>query len=307
MTHKKLFLSLKTSFPGLALGCLVLGFSGPGHAAKGSPADIVFKGAPVWKDPKTGDSFKIRGRIYYDGAYIKDNIKARDSVWKTELRTARLGVEGRIQAFKYKAEFDFAPDDVTAKDVYLEYVAKKFSVILGQHKTPNSLGELTSSRYTTFMERGMMTDLVALSRRLGVSVKTSGERYSFRAGVFGRTINDKSREKDPFIAAARLTYAPLYEKGKKALHLGAHIRYYHAKDRPHKLQVRPNTHQADKIIKIKGGLGDTSTLYGLEAAWVNGPFHVEAEGMIETGDHDRRAAGGYVQAGYFLTGEVRPL
>ena len=128
----------------------------------------VFRAAPLWEDPETGNSFKLRGRLFFDVAFANvDTTGRNESYSASEMRTGRLGVEGSWFNFEYKAEWDFSDNSVDAKDVYIEWDAGDFSVIIGNQKTPNSLEEMSSSRYITFMERGQITDAFRLDRRLG--------------------------------------------------------------------------------------------------------------------------------------------
>jgi phosphate-selective porin OprO and OprP len=77
-------------------------------------------------------------------------------------RAARLGIEGTVwKDFGYRFEVDFADDGVEIKDAYIQYdgggVEPARYIRVGQYKTPNSLEELTSSRFITFMERAAIT------------------------------------------------------------------------------------------------------------------------------------------------------
>ena len=55
---------------------------------------------------------------------------------------------------KYILEVDFAQDAVSLKDAYAEYtgLAKDLGLRVGNFKTLNSLDQLNSSNYRTFLE-----------------------------------------------------------------------------------------------------------------------------------------------------------
>ncbi|MEE2525533.1 porin [Hyphobacterium sp. HN65] len=271
----------------------------------------VFHAAPEWEDPETGNSFKLRGRLYFDVAFGNvDTTGRNESYSASEMRTGRLGVEGSWYNFEYKAEFDFADNSVDAKDVYIEWDGGDFSVIIGHQKTPNSLEEQTSSRYITFMERGQITDAFRLDRRLGIAIATGGDNYSFRAGLFGGSVNEDnsgSSMSESMAVAARLTFTPI-NTDNNVLHLGVSGRYYDRGDNSGtavRVRSRPNVHLAERLVDVNTG-ADQSTLFGLEAAWISGPFHAHAEYMSEDADGSADDFQGYfVNLGWFLTGEQR--
>ena len=280
--------------------------------AGGAYADgPVFHAAPEWEDPDTGNSFKLRGRLFFDAAFASvDTTGRNESYTATEMRTGRIGVEGSWFGFEYKAEFDFSDDSVSAKDVYVEWDGGDFSLIIGNQKTPNSLEEMSSSRYITFMERGQATDAFRLDRRLGVAIVTGGDNYSFRAGVFGGNPNEDnsgSSMSESWAVAGRFTVAPI-NTDTQILHLGASARVYDRGDNSGaaiRVRSRPNVHLAERLVDVNTGAGQ-STLYGLEAAWISGPLHIHGEYMAEDADGSADDFQGYfVNLGWFLTGEQR--
>ena len=60
----------------------------------------------------------------------------------------------------YDFEVDFANDVTAVKDAYVEYngLADGLSLRVGNFKTPNSLDEMTSSRFLTFLERAAFVE-----------------------------------------------------------------------------------------------------------------------------------------------------
>jgi phosphate-selective porin OprO/OprP len=95
------------------------------------------------------------------------------------------------------------------------------------------------------------------------------------------------------------------------LHLGLAYTYQEYED-PLRYRQRPEAHLAPRIVDTGEFAADHGDIIGAEAALVCGPFSIQAELMHAaingegafTGDPD--FWGGYVQAGYFLTGEHRP-
>jgi phosphate-selective porin OprO/OprP len=73
-----------------------------------------------------------------------------------------------LQGWKYKFETDFANSEIDVKDAYIEYSGEYVEpayVRVGQYKIPNSLEELTSRRFITFMERSAIIDAFELDGR----------------------------------------------------------------------------------------------------------------------------------------------
>ncbi|VAV90285.1 hypothetical protein MNBD_ALPHA06-1916 [hydrothermal vent metagenome] len=268
----------------------------------GSPLAVLFQGAPKYKDAN-GNWLKLRGRVYYDVVALKETPVGRGQtqINANEFRAARLGVQGRYGKFAYVGELDFAGNKTSFKNVNIAWKGP-VTIRAGQMKTTNSMEEQTSSRNTSFLERGMITDAFGLDRRLGVSIAKTGNNYGLAAGVFGNSINGK-QDNTPgnTVLSARGSFAPINEK-TKILHFGASVRYTDRAALAPKRSARWGAHLAGE--KINPQIGGEALLYGLEAATVFGAFHAQAEYMREDGNLGF-AEGGFVQVGYFFSGETR--
>ena len=254
------------------------------------------------KDNK-GNSIKLRGRLFFDIAALQETKTggAALSIDDSEFRAARIGVEGNYGDFKYVGELDFAGGKTSFKDVNITWKGP-VNIKAGQMKAPVSMEELNSGRHITFMERGMVTDAFGLDRRIGITVGKSGKNYSAAAGVFGNSINGaQDGKKTNTVFAARGTYAPVLKDGQ-VLHIGASVRHVDRTAGAPKRSARWGAHLATE--KINPAIGDDAFLFGLEAAGVFGPAHIHGEYMKESGDLGS-AKGGFIQGGYFLTGETR--
>ena len=142
---------------------------------------------------------KIRGRIMadYNGINQDERITGEGDISAVELRRARLGVEGVVfYDWKYKFEIDFAADEVAVKDAYVAYANwlghgswETSGNSLGNQYTYNSLEQVTSSRFITFMERAAFTEAflpsVEADRQIGAAIVVGGEHWSFQAGDYG--------------------------------------------------------------------------------------------------------------------------
>ena len=158
--------------------------------AEGSDLDlkVKWKGAPELSSKDGKFKFKVRGRINadYNGIDQDTAITGDPDVSATELRRARLGVEGVLFSdWKYILEVDFANDTTAIKDAYVQYTGWPVYITVGNFKTPNTLDNLTSANYITFMERaGVHRCLHARSgdRRRPVP---SRPHWTASAGIFG--------------------------------------------------------------------------------------------------------------------------
>src|SRR5688572_23511278 len=162
-------------------------------AAREPGPEIRFRGAPTITAPG-GWSFKPRGRLQYDVAWVSRPRGITDPGlgFSNELRRGRLGVEGTVPGgFGYTFELDFADNGVEITDAFLNYRAGESLVLtVGQHNPFQSLEELTSSRFSSFIERAAFTDAFNFERRVGLSgVLTSGD-FIAQAGVFTDNIED---------------------------------------------------------------------------------------------------------------------
>lgn len=258
-----------------------------------------------------GFTFKPRGRLQYDVA----NVNAPDAIMddglgtNTTLRRARLGVSGDMPGgFGYKFEVDFADNDVAITDAIITYEDGDLGLTVGQHNAFWGLEEMTSSNHISFIERAGFTDAFGFGRRVGVSADYSAGDVTVWAGLFSSSIDDlTSDEADNWGLDSRIVFAP--KMGDTQLHFGGSVHWVDLdeNDQSVRYRQRPNIATTDTRFVNTGNFDATETLsYGLEAALVNGPFHVAGETHWQTasrvGMDDPTFFGGYAEIGYFLTG-----
>jgi phosphate-selective porin OprO/OprP len=274
--------------------------------AEQSKTEISWKGAPEISG-EGGWSFKPRGRLQYDAGFIDapESISQPDG-FGSEVRRARLGVEGDIPGgFGYKFEADFAGGGAEIADAILTYENDGLTLSAGHHNTFQSLEELTSSRFTSFIERAAFTDAFRFERRVGLSAQYGAGDFLAQAGVFTDTID--SLPNKSFSVDARAVYMP--KLGGTQLHFGGSAHYSELNDAANSVRYRqrPLVHFTSQRFLDTGGFDATrETGYGLEAAAVDGPFHFAAEAFWQNVDRPIGDSptffGGYAEAGLFLTG-----
>jgi phosphate-selective porin OprO/OprP len=279
--------------------------------------EIRFRGAPTITAPG-GWSFKPRGRLQYDFAHVSrpNGINDPGLGFSNELRRGRLGVEGTIPGgFGYVFEIDFADNGVEITDALLSYRASDaVSLIVGQHNNFQSLEELTSSRFSSFIERAAFTDAFNFERRVGLSGTLASGDVVAQAGVFTDNIEDLGDDADNAVSVdGRLVYAP--KVGDTQLHFGGSAHWRDNGDLADvmatRYRQRPLVHSTDaRFISTPSLPVGQETNYGLEAAVIHGPLHAAGEvhwldaDLVGTGT-SRSFFGGYAEIGWFLTGETR--
>lgn len=259
-------------------------------------------------------SFQPFGRLQLDLA----NVDAPGAImdpglgWSNEMRRGRIGVRGEIPGgFEFKFEVDFADNDVEITDALVSYDAGDIEIILGQHNSFQSLEELTSSRFISFMERAAFTDAFGFERRVGVSVNYAHGDFRWDGGVFTSNIHDLNNdENNSYSFDTRAVFSP--EMGDTQLHFGGSFHWRDLQDASGgRYRQRPAVHATDiRFIATPSLPVIEETSYGLEAAVISGRFHAVAEvhwlRAALAGAADPTFFGGYAEAGFFLTpGDTR--
>ena len=295
----------------------------PAPQPKKEETKVAWRGAPQFST-ESGWSFKPRGRLQFDAGHVSSpgGISDPGLGFSNEIRRARVGVEGTIPGgFGYRFEVDFADNAVEVADATLSYQASKsLGFVVGQHNNFQSLEELTSSRFLSFMERAAFTDAFNFERRLGISLGYARGDFLANAGVFTDNIDDLSGsgtglgdENEAMSADARIVYAP--KAGDTQLHFGGSAHFRDSGDAGSgalatRYRQRPFVHTTDtRFIGTPSLAVSGETHYGLEAALVRGPLHAAGEvhwlnaRILDA--PDPTFFGGYAEIGYFLTGETR--
>ena len=193
-------------------------------------ATIAWKGAPELTG-KDGWSFKPRGRIHIDSGSVSAPGALTSATLgdvRTRVRRARLGFEGTVPGgLGYKVEADLANGSVGFGDVWFTYNPGNapLSLRIGNFETLNSMEQISSSNYVTFIERATFNDAFINARRLGAALAYKSKNDDWRAevGLFAGHSIDSSLDNNGWIGAARLVYAPKALGGQ--LHLGASYQY----------------------------------------------------------------------------------
>jgi len=297
-----------THAPLLALGILVM--SAP-------RADVIEPGSDRLeiKSEDGANRLRLLGRLFYDVGDFNEDVTKLDA--NNQVESARLGLSGTVaHDFNFLLQYELANafrgdvPQAELKDAWIAYSGlKSWDFRIGQFQEPFSLEELTSSRYITFIERALPNAFVP-GYHLGASVSYQGKGWQASGGYFDRSIGPGSDD-EGWGYAARVTAAPIHSK-KRLLHLGASAAYRNPDDDTVRFRARPETGLTDERLVSTGTLTrvEDYTTEGIEAAWIHGPFSLQAEYMLNqversSGRDDVSFEGGYVYASWFITGESR--
>lgn len=260
-------------------------------------------------------TLNIGGRYMLD--YTSADISGPDSnIQGEEIRRFRVKAFGDLaKNLEYKVETTIDTEDgkLIFEDALIEYTpgGGAWTIVGGQQKTTVSLDEATSSRFISTLERSAFTDAFGFQRRLGVSAKTSGDNYSFAAGLFTSNLEGEGggstgRGK---AASARATYNPI-KTDDLTVHLGASWRYREKGDDNSNIRYRqrPYTHVAPSRIIDTGRFAKSDNFIGMEAAATTGKFWAAGEASVLKAkgagtNPDANFGGYYGEVGIFFGGE----
>ena len=272
-------MTFKTSLcAGVALSVAMLAAG----AASAQDTTTAWKGAPQWTNDDV--QFKVRGRLLIDYVYQDVKRDAPLADYKTSNvrgRQAFLGVEGKLNNYiAYKAEGGAVNGGAWAwDDVVLEYKPNEMTSIMVGNIKAAGLENLTSTRFTTFMDRGPYGDMGPDSYVLSLVAKVNSYNWTATGALQGASINNAdvnntaganpgSRERNGL--TGRVSYAPILTDVDK-LHLAAFGRY-----RNHGDEGAFNYADSGRYIGT-GAIGDTDKTIGVEAAYIHNNFSIQGE------------------------------
>ncbi len=311
---------------------------GLGVTAQAQELTTKWKGAPEFSNDDV--SFKVRGRLLVDAVFqdvdragTLTDFKARN----IRGRQAFIGVEGKLNSkFAYKFEGGFVNGGASSwDDAVIEYKATETTSLLFGNVKVAGLENLTSTRFTEFMDRGPYGDFGVDSYLLGAVVKTNGPDWTLTAAVQGASLNSGDvnqgcvanaqggtavagqgttcSSKEQMVYTSRASWAPIMTDDNK-VHVAASVRYRERGNQgAFAYALRPSTNFGGSgAFMTSSGIADKDTTIAGEAAWVHGPFSVQGEysdiqysTIAGAGIPDGHAKVGYVFATWAPTGETR--
>lgn len=295
-------------------------------AAPPPPAyTVAFDGAPRFTGG--GNSLKIRGRLMIDGTWQeidRPGTLADSSVSQVRGRQAFFGVEGNIGPnWFYKVEGGAVNGGGWSwDDALFEYRHDANNAIIFGNQKGVGLENLTSTRFTSFLDRGTMDSVIDATYQLGAYYWRTGRNYSFNIGVTGHTLNNadvapaagSSGQHERLTTSARATFAPVNDAGN-TVHLGAWARYRkRGDDGAFAYTAGYNSPLKAQNPVTTGAVGDHDLTFGLEGAWVRNSLSIQGEmaqvdvdrgGGVTAIGSDFHLRSGYAFVSFFPTGEKR--
>ncbi|MCG8637159.1 MAG: hypothetical protein MI863_25220, partial [Desulfobacterales bacterium] len=278
-------------------------------------------GMPEWKSADGRSSFGIGGRVVTDiaslpGMYKNGKVSNQsDSATKSEVRKLYVTIEGQFaDVWEYEVKWDFAENAVDLKDANLTYGGfEDNDLTLGWQKVRYGLESTTSSKYLTYMERGL-TDALSPDRGIGVMWAHKYSRGITQLSYLipnGNEENDADFRADANTFLGRATFVPIYDKESgQVLHFGLNGGYFSYDDKAEALEfnTRPESHLAEKLVGVEFDNPDKDYRFAIEAAYATRGFLFTGEYAAVTVDDN--ASGNdyffdswYLSAAYMLTGE----
>ena len=275
-----------------------------------------------------GNSFQFGGFIQYDfdsydGAYNAglDGGSANESEWR-RTRIYAKGTRGENWAYDFTIDIDDDSEEASVDAASIRYNGfNNTQLILGRLKAPFGLEELTSDKWVSTIERSAI---------YGVGNFLSG-KPDFQFAAHGNWNNlsgqlhfiDEGEEddddSDAFSVAARIANRFLIgdqEAKPHFAHLGAAyaIRDFGNQGSSMDFRNRLAAHTiGDRPTAGNDVVVEDADQFGLEAAYVHGPFSLQGEYLMAEFDGESSSADGadvkvdgfYTLLTYMLTGEAR--
>lgn len=275
---------------------------------------------------------RIAGTVPVSGTSAGAGVNTNNLGWNTRARRLIFGVEGTMPAgFGYKFELELSQAGVQYEDLIISWQkpGSPWSVTMGYQYPLSSLELMTSARFTSFMERSAAVDAFNYTRRLGGTVAYADPKaiWGLAAGLYSEDVNNTNVARTGWQASVRGYASPKF--GDVQTHVGFNYQHRVAstdaqnvryRQRPYSqvsnerfIDTGPIAAKGDDILGGELALTYKSLHFASEyqQVWVRGLSSSHVFGLNNgagttnflTGDPQFRT--GYVELGYFLTGETR--
>jgi len=266
----------------------------------------------------------LRGRLgvrgSFDGATYSSGQGQQQVDSGLEVRTLRFYTSGDFFLFRtnqFKVDLGLANESFYLHEAYLRWPGIRHvgNLTVGYFGVPQTIENITSFGVNRFMEAASPGLAFSPGNRTGIQVDHSyfDERATASVGlfsigqdpVFGSSDTSKSLARPTF----RLTGLPIFEPDQhRLLHLGGSAAFVFSDSSEIQYQARPESHLAPVLVDTGSLNSRFAYVGGLEAIYQEGPFSLQSEvmGSSVSADENYIFWGGYVAAGWFLTGERAP-
>jgi phosphate-selective porin OprO/OprP len=263
---------------------------------------------------------RVGGRIFIDIVrYFEDKNDLGDN--GPGLRNFMIEMNGRFnKQWLYRLSWGgftsggkFDGSGAYLDDAYVSYNGfDKIALVLGQHKEPFSLENMSSSLASTFMERGLPSALVP-GTNIGASIGTYRSWWGLTAGIFSEDLGSaQDLSNQGYGLTGRIHFNPGHQEGM-VFHLGTSLSLRDISDTDSfYFRKRPESGLTDVRYVDTGDIFNPEHVYryNLEGAVTAGPVSLQAEYIgarltRKTDLSDLGFYGWYVFASWFPTGGKR--
>ena len=288
---------------------------------------------------------RVGGRLLTETVMWTDGDGVPGSQNYTEIRQVRLSLGGTgYGVLDYRVQVDFEPEandtrddddndiagdslttttfgSVGMKDLYvgMHVIPVLGYVRVGHFKVSFSHDQLLSRRDMAFMERTPMADPNGFTpgREIGIQAynNSADQMVTWQYGAFfdsvGETPKQRIDDNQGLVVGGRGTWTPYYDEpsgGRYLVHLGLGAIYTHTQDGSGRFSQRPEIHEGPLLIDTGAIAASEYSVLGSECLVHWGPVYINNELMwasVNTAAGDIDLYSGYVEAGWFLTGEHR--
>ena len=272
-----------------------------GGMVKSKKEDITISttGGGIKVKSSKGSEFKIGGRLMYDYDSYDDFWDGEDAE-ESEIRRSRItlsGKSGKNWSYKFTTNIDHEDSEASVDTGYLKYSSKPMYAILGKHKRPSMLEERTSSKWISTIERSIINELsgavIGKPDFGGISVGFATKGDMPMSGVVG-VYDDEVEEDDGgdvYGVGARFSIMPKLSDDS-FIHAGASFYTVDYKGNTHRMRTRMGVHTTGRPFETDSHASDDIDQFGVELAYVNGPFSLQGEFMnVESDGTDDAACG----------------
>ena len=272
-----------------------------GGMVKSKKEDITISttGGGIKVKSSKGNEFKIGGRLMYDYDSYDDFWDGEDAE-ENEIRRSRItlsGKSGKNWSYKFTTNIDHEDEGASVDTGYLKYSSKPMYAMLGKYKRPGMLEERTSSKWISTIERSIINELsgAAIGKPDfgGISVGFATKGDMPMSGVVG-VYDDEVEEDDGgdvYGVGARFSIMPKLSDDS-FIHAGASFYTVDYKGNTHRMRTRMGVHTTGRPFETNSHESDDIDQFGVELAYVNGPFSLQGEFMnVESDGTNNNACG----------------
>ena len=280
-----------------------------GGMVKSKKEDITISttGGGIAIKSSQGNEFKVGGRLMLDYDSYDDFWGGEDAE-ENEIRRSRItliGKAGKNWSYKFTTDIDHEGEGASVDTGYLKYSSEPMYAMFGKHKRPGMLEERTSTKWISTIERSIINELSGAFLGKpdfgGVSVgfATKGDMpMSGAIGVYDDEIEEDDGG-DVYGVGARFSIMPKFGDGS-FLHAGASFYTVDYKGSTYRMRTRMGVHTTGHPFDTDSHASDDIDQFGVELAYVNGPFSLQGEFMnVESDGTNNNACGA---AGTFTAG-----